>query len=130
MCGPRFCSMKITEEVREYAKRGLKEKAEEFRSQSPLSVSASKADSRAKGTASRSVEPRRPAHRRNCPEPTNRYRPIAHPRGTRAAASTECYANPTPAHRAVPGQCGAARLVSGLRRLQGRHRAVAPEWPR
>ena len=42
MCGPHFCSMKITEEVREYAARqgleaekalaeGLKEKAEEFR---------------------------------------------------------------------------------------------------
>ena len=43
MCGPHFCSMKITEEVREYAAQqelaeeaaleaGLKEKAEEFRS--------------------------------------------------------------------------------------------------
>jgi len=43
MCGPKFCSMKITQEVREYAARqgvagdtaalaqGLKEKAEEFR---------------------------------------------------------------------------------------------------
>ncbi|HEX4498522.1 MAG TPA: phosphomethylpyrimidine synthase ThiC [Thermoanaerobaculia bacterium] len=42
MCGPHFCSMKITEEVREYAARqgmeeekalaeGMKEKAEEFR---------------------------------------------------------------------------------------------------
>jgi phosphomethylpyrimidine synthase len=42
MCGPRFCSMKITQEVREYAARrgvaepdalaeGLREKAEEFR---------------------------------------------------------------------------------------------------
>lgn len=42
MCGPHFCSMKITEEVRDYARRreieeeaavsaGLKEKAEEFR---------------------------------------------------------------------------------------------------
>ena len=41
MCGPHFCSMKITEEVREYAARqgmeeekalaaGMKEKAEEF----------------------------------------------------------------------------------------------------
>jgi phosphomethylpyrimidine synthase len=31
MCGPQFCSMKITEEVREYAAKGLAEKAEEFR---------------------------------------------------------------------------------------------------
>jgi phosphomethylpyrimidine synthase len=30
MCGPRFCSMKITEEVREYAKRGMAQKSEEF----------------------------------------------------------------------------------------------------
>ncbi len=35
MCGPRFCSMKITEEVREYAKlekaEGLREKAAQFK---------------------------------------------------------------------------------------------------
>ncbi len=43
MCGPKFCSMKITQDVREYAARegvaaetiaiaqGLREKAEEFR---------------------------------------------------------------------------------------------------
>jgi len=43
MCGPKFCSMKITQEVREYAARqgvaaetialahGLREKAEEFK---------------------------------------------------------------------------------------------------
>jgi phosphomethylpyrimidine synthase len=42
MCGPHFCSMKITQEVRDYAaskhmeeivalESGLKEKAEEFR---------------------------------------------------------------------------------------------------
>jgi phosphomethylpyrimidine synthase len=30
MCGPRFCSMKITEEVREYARKGMAEKSEEF----------------------------------------------------------------------------------------------------
>ena len=30
MCGPRFCSMKITEEVREYAKKGMQEKSGEF----------------------------------------------------------------------------------------------------
>ncbi|HEY8555446.1 MAG TPA: phosphomethylpyrimidine synthase ThiC [Burkholderiales bacterium] len=31
MCGPHFCSMKITQEVREYAERGLAEKSKEFR---------------------------------------------------------------------------------------------------
>ncbi|MBZ0153871.1 MAG: phosphomethylpyrimidine synthase ThiC [Planctomycetes bacterium] len=30
MCGPRFCSMKITEEVREFAKRGMADKSAEF----------------------------------------------------------------------------------------------------
>jgi phosphomethylpyrimidine synthase len=30
MCGPRFCSMKITEEVRDYARKGMAEKSEEF----------------------------------------------------------------------------------------------------
>jgi phosphomethylpyrimidine synthase len=30
MCGPHFCSMKITQEVREYAERGMEEKAKEF----------------------------------------------------------------------------------------------------
>jgi len=31
MCGPKFCSMKITQEVREYAAKGLEEKAVEFK---------------------------------------------------------------------------------------------------
>ncbi len=31
MCGPKFCSMKITQEVREFAAKGLQEKAIEFR---------------------------------------------------------------------------------------------------
>ena len=31
MCGPKFCSMKITQEVREFAQQGLQHKAEEFR---------------------------------------------------------------------------------------------------
>ncbi|OGO91575.1 MAG: phosphomethylpyrimidine synthase ThiC [Coxiella sp. RIFCSPHIGHO2_12_FULL_44_14] len=31
MCGPQFCSMKITQEVRDYALQGLREKAEEFK---------------------------------------------------------------------------------------------------
>jgi phosphomethylpyrimidine synthase len=30
MCGPHFCSMKITQEVREFAERGMAEKSEEF----------------------------------------------------------------------------------------------------
>jgi phosphomethylpyrimidine synthase len=30
MCGPKFCSMKITEEVRAMAEAGLAEKAAEF----------------------------------------------------------------------------------------------------
>ncbi len=32
MCGPKFCSMKITQEVRDFATRGLQEKSAEFRS--------------------------------------------------------------------------------------------------
>ena len=31
MCGPKFCSMKITQDVRDYVEQGLAEKAEEFR---------------------------------------------------------------------------------------------------
>jgi phosphomethylpyrimidine synthase len=31
MCGPHFCSMKITQEVRDYAERGMAEKSVEFR---------------------------------------------------------------------------------------------------
>ena len=31
MCGPKFCSMKITQEVREYARKGMAEKSAEFR---------------------------------------------------------------------------------------------------
>ena len=33
MCGPKFCSMKITQEVREYAEKGMQEKSKEFREQ-------------------------------------------------------------------------------------------------
>jgi phosphomethylpyrimidine synthase len=32
MCGPKFCSMKISQEVRDYARQGMAEKSEEFRS--------------------------------------------------------------------------------------------------
>ncbi|HEY1728909.1 MAG TPA: phosphomethylpyrimidine synthase ThiC [Candidatus Baltobacteraceae bacterium] len=31
MCGPHFCSMKITQDVREFAERGMREKSEEFK---------------------------------------------------------------------------------------------------
>ncbi|MDB5405464.1 MAG: thiC [Rhodospirillales bacterium] len=31
MCGPKFCSMKISQEVRDYANKGMEEKAQEFR---------------------------------------------------------------------------------------------------
>jgi phosphomethylpyrimidine synthase len=33
MCGPKFCSMKISQEVREYAQSGMAEKSAEFREQ-------------------------------------------------------------------------------------------------
>ncbi len=33
MCGPHFCSMKITEDVRQYAQAGMAEKSKEFREQ-------------------------------------------------------------------------------------------------
>ncbi len=33
MCGPKFCSMKISQEVRDYAEKGMQEKSEEFRKQ-------------------------------------------------------------------------------------------------
>ncbi len=31
MCGPHFCSMKITQDIREFAEQGLQEKAKEFK---------------------------------------------------------------------------------------------------
>jgi phosphomethylpyrimidine synthase len=33
MCGPKFCSMKITQEVRDYAEKGMFDMSEEFKSQ-------------------------------------------------------------------------------------------------
>ena len=30
MCGPKFCSMRITQDLKEYAERGMKEKSDEF----------------------------------------------------------------------------------------------------
>jgi phosphomethylpyrimidine synthase len=31
MCGPKFCSMKISQEVRDYAEKGMAEKSVEFK---------------------------------------------------------------------------------------------------
>ena len=31
MCGPKFCSMRITQDIREYAEQGMKQKSEEFK---------------------------------------------------------------------------------------------------
>jgi phosphomethylpyrimidine synthase len=31
MCGPKFCSMKISQDIRDYAGAGMTEKAREFR---------------------------------------------------------------------------------------------------
>ena len=31
MCGPKFCSMKITQDVRDYAAKGMAEMSEKFR---------------------------------------------------------------------------------------------------
>jgi phosphomethylpyrimidine synthase len=33
MCGPKFCSMKISQEVRDYAEKGMAERSEAFRAQ-------------------------------------------------------------------------------------------------
>ena len=33
MCGPKFCSMKITEDIRKYAEEGMAEKSAEFKDQ-------------------------------------------------------------------------------------------------
>ncbi|MGL4583226.1 MAG: phosphomethylpyrimidine synthase ThiC, partial [Flavobacterium sp.] len=30
MCGPKFCSMKISQEIRDSAEQGMREKSEEF----------------------------------------------------------------------------------------------------
>ncbi len=30
MCGPKFCSMQITQEIREYARSGMADKSQEF----------------------------------------------------------------------------------------------------
>jgi phosphomethylpyrimidine synthase len=33
MCGPKFCSMQITQEIRDYARAGMEQKSKEFREQ-------------------------------------------------------------------------------------------------
>ena len=33
MCGPKFCSMKISQEVREFAEKGMAEMSENFKQQ-------------------------------------------------------------------------------------------------
>jgi phosphomethylpyrimidine synthase len=38
MCGPKFCSMELTQQVREYAKQGMDEKSVEFRKTKELYV--------------------------------------------------------------------------------------------
>ncbi|PYQ77540.1 MAG: phosphomethylpyrimidine synthase [Acidobacteria bacterium] len=38
MCGPKFCSMELTQQVREYAKQGMEEKSLEFRKASEIYV--------------------------------------------------------------------------------------------
>jgi phosphomethylpyrimidine synthase len=40
MCGPKFCSMKITQEIRDSVKNGLETKAAEFREVGDLYVEA------------------------------------------------------------------------------------------
>ena len=30
MCGPKFCSMEVTQQVREYAEQGMQEKSKDF----------------------------------------------------------------------------------------------------
>jgi phosphomethylpyrimidine synthase len=31
MCGPKFCSMRITQDIRDYAQKGMKEMSEKFK---------------------------------------------------------------------------------------------------
>ena len=40
MCGPKFCSMELTQQVREYAERGMQEKSLEFRKGREIYVKA------------------------------------------------------------------------------------------
>jgi len=38
MCGPKFCSMELTQQVREYAAQGMEEKSLEFRKKGEIYV--------------------------------------------------------------------------------------------
>ena len=38
MCGPKFCSMELTQQVRQMAEQGMQEKSEEFRQQGQIYV--------------------------------------------------------------------------------------------
>ena len=52
MCGPKFCSMKISQEVRQFADNGMKEMAEKFKKEGSelyQSVDANKASNDALG---------------------------------------------------------------------------------
>src|SRR6478752_7554530 len=42
MCGPKFCSMELTQQVRDYAKQGMEEKSVEFRKKGEIYVEAGK----------------------------------------------------------------------------------------
>jgi phosphomethylpyrimidine synthase len=40
MCGPKFCSMELTQQVRDYANAGMKEMSVEFRKKGEIYVNA------------------------------------------------------------------------------------------
>jgi len=40
MCGPKFCSMELTQQVRDYANAGMNEMSLEFRKKGEIYVSA------------------------------------------------------------------------------------------
>jgi phosphomethylpyrimidine synthase len=40
MCGPKFCSMELTQQVRQMAEAGMQEKSEEFRATGEIYVKA------------------------------------------------------------------------------------------
>ena len=65
MCGPKFCSMEITQQIRDFAdgqgltperavEIGLAEKAEEYREQEPRARMARRSARRASGRSERS----------------------------------------------------------------------------
>jgi phosphomethylpyrimidine synthase len=40
MCGPKFCSMKITQEVRDFAQKGMRDMSEAFRESGEIYIAA------------------------------------------------------------------------------------------